>query len=179
MSEKSNKTYTSSVWPVIEGSEGYLDANIYVVCPDGSEWRRTVSMEQGNGKICDFVTCYAKSNEDCFDDVAEAPPPVVEFMFRERLPEVVLMLRAKRAQVLAEANPPSARGYKDYTVTFKMRLGAISEELAYDALLDYLKECVENEDVTAFDFIEVGRVPCGSVEVCLDGRATNKVEGRE
>jgi hypothetical protein len=47
-------------------------------------------------------------------------------------------------------------GYKDYTVTFTMRLGAISEELAYEELLDYLKECVKNEDVTAFNFVEEG-----------------------
>jgi hypothetical protein len=30
-----------------------------------------------------------------------------------------------------------------------------SEEQAYDVLLDYLNDCVRNEDVTAFKFEEV------------------------
>lgn len=31
-----------------------------------------------------------------------------------------------------------------------------SEEQAYDALLEYLAECVRYEDVTAFDFTKLG-----------------------
>jgi hypothetical protein len=33
--------------------------------------------------------------------------------------------------------------------------GVESEEQAYDVLLDYLNECVRNEDVTAFNFEEI------------------------
>lgn len=34
-----------------------------------------------------------------------------------------------------------------------------SEEQAYDALLEYLAECVRYEDVTGFDFIELKEKP--------------------
>jgi hypothetical protein len=33
--------------------------------------------------------------------------------------------------------------------------GVESEEQAYDILLDYLNDCVKDEDVTAFNFVEI------------------------
>ena len=50
-----------------------------------------------------------------------------------------------------------------YTVTFTDSISAASEEEAYTQLLSYLAECVEAQDVTAFEFssgpqIEVTRI---------------------
>lgn len=43
-----------------------------------------------------------------------------------------------------------------YKITFEdIFEGVESEEQAYDVLLDYLKDCVKNEDVTAFNFEEI------------------------
>jgi hypothetical protein len=43
-----------------------------------------------------------------------------------------------------------------FEITFKDIFERVeNEEQAYDILLDYLKECVENGDVTAFEFKEV------------------------
>lgn len=39
-----------------------------------------------------------------------------------------------------------------YTITFKDTIDAETEEQAYDKLLEYLKKCVDNGDVTAFNF---------------------------
>lgn len=40
-----------------------------------------------------------------------------------------------------------------YKITFQdIFEGVESEEQAYDALLDYLKDCVKYEDATAFNF---------------------------
>jgi len=45
---------------------------------------------------------------------------------------------------------------KKFKVTFTDIIeGVENEEEAYDILLDYLDECAENGDVTAFDFEEV------------------------
>lgn len=43
---------------------------------------------------------------------------------------------------------------KTFKVTFTDSIVAENEEKAYDLLLDYLREVVRNEDVTAFDFQE-------------------------
>ena len=43
-----------------------------------------------------------------------------------------------------------------FEITFKDVFdGVDNEEQAYDVLLDYLNECVEKGDVTAFDFKEI------------------------
>ena len=43
-----------------------------------------------------------------------------------------------------------------YKITFEDIFDNLeSEEQAYDVLLDYLNQCVKNEDVTAFEFEEV------------------------
>jgi hypothetical protein len=44
---------------------------------------------------------------------------------------------------------------KKFLVTFKDTIAAETEENAYDKLLDYLRETVRFEDVTAFDFKEI------------------------
>lgn len=43
---------------------------------------------------------------------------------------------------------------KKYEVTFSDTFEASNEDNAFDKVLDYLKECVENGDVTAFNFKE-------------------------
>jgi hypothetical protein len=43
-----------------------------------------------------------------------------------------------------------------YKITFEdIFEGVESEEQAYDVLLDYLNDCVKNENVTAFNFKEI------------------------
>ena len=44
---------------------------------------------------------------------------------------------------------------KTYTVTFKDYFKAYGEDVAFDVFLDYLTECVENGDITAFNFKEI------------------------
>lgn len=44
---------------------------------------------------------------------------------------------------------------KTFTVTFKDEIKAKTEGNAYDDLLNYLQQCVDNGDVTAFNFKEV------------------------
>ena len=44
---------------------------------------------------------------------------------------------------------------KEYKITFEDNFKGKSEEDCYEKLLDYLKECVVNEDVMAFNFKEV------------------------
>ena len=43
---------------------------------------------------------------------------------------------------------------KTYNVKYEDSFEAVSEEEAYDLLLNYLRECVTMSDVTAFDFKE-------------------------
>lgn len=43
---------------------------------------------------------------------------------------------------------------KTYTVTFKDTFKARGEDGAFDVFLSYLTECVNNGDITAFDFKE-------------------------
>ena len=45
---------------------------------------------------------------------------------------------------------------KKFKITFVDYAHAKSEEDAYKILVDYLKDCGKFEDVTAFDFKEVG-----------------------
>ena len=42
-----------------------------------------------------------------------------------------------------------------FEVTFRDEFNVESEEQAYDELLDYLSECVRNQDVTAFTFVKL------------------------
>jgi|TARA_R110000824_G_scaffold64128_1_gene167813 hypothetical protein len=44
---------------------------------------------------------------------------------------------------------------KIFKITYNDEFECIDEEHAYETLLDYLKECVENQDVCAFGFEEV------------------------
>ena len=48
---------------------------------------------------------------------------------------------------------------KQYRITFTDIVSAQSEEDAYNALLDYMKDCVKYHDVTCFDFEEVSEEP--------------------
>ena len=43
---------------------------------------------------------------------------------------------------------------KRFTVTFTDTQEAENEDEAYDSLIDYLRECVRQGDVTAFEFEE-------------------------
>lgn len=46
----------------------------------------------------------------------------------------------------------------NYKVTFEIELDSLeSEEQAYDVLLEYLSQCVNNEDVTMFEFNEISK----------------------
>ena len=42
-----------------------------------------------------------------------------------------------------------------YEITFRDEVEAETDEQCYEQLLDYLRECVENEDVTAFAFVNL------------------------
>jgi len=44
---------------------------------------------------------------------------------------------------------------KIFKITYKDEWECQNEEHAYETLLDYLKRCVENQDVTAFEFKEI------------------------
>jgi len=45
-----------------------------------------------------------------------------------------------------------------YEITFRDEFPATSLEDCYDDLLDYLRECVENQDVTAFNFVNLTKL---------------------
>lgn len=45
-----------------------------------------------------------------------------------------------------------------YEITFRDEFLATSLEDCYDDLLDYLRECVENQDVTAFNFVNLTKL---------------------
>jgi len=89
-----NKTYTSVIdTEVYDNGMDYLDVNIYVTCPDGSDWRRTVSMNKKSGNEWASVTCYA-GKHGCFEEAAEVAPLVVSSMFEDRMIEAKQLLRA-------------------------------------------------------------------------------------
>jgi hypothetical protein len=92
------KTYTSVIdTEVYDNGMDHLDINIYVTCPDGSKWRRTVSInkERQNASIVD---CYAASKDDAFDEAAKVPPYIVRMMFEERWEEALALLKAAYAR---------------------------------------------------------------------------------
>jgi hypothetical protein len=95
-----NKTYTSVIdTEVYDNGMDYLDVNVYVTCPDGSEWRRTVSLNKRIGRLDGSVTCYAEKR-GCFEEAAEDPPDLVEAMFDERFDEAATLLKeAYRQQI--------------------------------------------------------------------------------
>jgi hypothetical protein len=94
-----SKTYTSVIdTEVYDNGMDYLDINIYVKCPDGSEWRRTLSMNKKRRDGWSSVDCYAASKDDLFDEAAKVPPDVVRIMFGERWEEAIALLKAEYAR---------------------------------------------------------------------------------
>ena len=94
-----SKTYTSVIdTEVYDNGMDYLDINIYVTCPDGSEWRKTVSLDKRSGSVWESVICYADSKDDCFEEAAKDPPKVVGAMFVDRFDEAATLLKAEYAQ---------------------------------------------------------------------------------
>ena len=88
-----NKTYTSVIdTEVYDNGMDYLDVNVYVTCPDGSEWRKTVSLDKRR-KMLNYVTCYSEGKDVCFEEAAVDPPDVVEAMFDDRMNEAATLLR--------------------------------------------------------------------------------------
>jgi hypothetical protein len=93
-----SKTYTSVIdTKVYDNGMDYLDINIYVTCPDGSEWRRTVSMDKKRQDGWSILDCYAASKYDLFDQTAKVTPDVVRLMFGERREEAIALLKAEYA----------------------------------------------------------------------------------
>jgi hypothetical protein len=93
-----SRTYTSVIdTEVYDNGRDYLDVNIYVTCPDGSEWRRTVSInKERQGLLCckqRRVDC-----DDSFDEAAKVPPYIVRMMFEERWEEALALLKAEYAR---------------------------------------------------------------------------------
>ena len=73
----------------------------------------------------------------------------------------ILKLTSERASERA-SKPTSERAsrrdnMKKYKITFTDEFECLNEEHSYETLLNYLKECVQNEDVTAFEFKEVNQ----------------------
>ncbi len=95
-----SKTYTSVIdSSVCDNSKyGYFDVNIYVTCPDGSEWRLTVSMDAADGSVWDSVICFAADGLDFFDEAENLPPAGVSSLFGELRPKATAMLRAAYAK---------------------------------------------------------------------------------
>lgn len=94
-----SKTYTSSIdTKVYDNGMDYLDINIYVTCPDGSEWRKTVSLDKRSGSVWESVICYADSKDDCFEEAAKDPPKVVGAMFVDRFDEAATLLKAAHSR---------------------------------------------------------------------------------
>jgi hypothetical protein len=94
-----NKTYTSVIdTEVYDNGMDYLDVNIYVTCPDGDEWRKTVSLNKRSGKLDGSVICYSEGKDTCFDEPKYHPPMLVSLMFNERYEEAKQLLRAERTR---------------------------------------------------------------------------------
>jgi len=88
-----SKTYTSVIDDRPDNGTDYIDINIYVTCPDGSEWRKTVSLNKKSGKLDGAVLCYAESKDTCFDEPKYHPSTLVSLMFNERFDEAATLLR--------------------------------------------------------------------------------------
>jgi hypothetical protein len=103
-----SRTYTSVIdTRVHDNGMDYLDINIYVTCPDGSEWRRTVSMNKNRqdgrqpreqASEWSIVDCYAESEYALFDEAAKVPPDGVRMMFGERWEEAIALLKTEYAR---------------------------------------------------------------------------------
>ena len=89
-----SKTYTSVIDDCVDNSMDYIDINIYVTCPNGSEWRKTLSLNKRNGEAWDSATCYSEGKDTCFDEPTEHTPPIVTLMFNERFDEAAALLKA-------------------------------------------------------------------------------------
>ena len=48
---------------------------------------------------------------------------------------------------------------KTYKITFYEEVTAETEEQCYEELLRYLRDCVENEDVSGFEFVNLKTQP--------------------
>jgi hypothetical protein len=89
-----SKTYTSVIdTEVYDNGMDYLDVNVYVTCPDGDEWRKTVSLNKRSGKLDGSVICYAESKDTCFGEPEYHPPTLVSLMFNERFDEAATLLK--------------------------------------------------------------------------------------
>jgi len=90
-----SRTYTSVIdTQVYDNGMDYLDVNVYVTCPDGSEWRQTVSLDKRSGSVWESVICYAEGKDDCFGEAKVDPPKVVGAMFVDRFDEAATLLKA-------------------------------------------------------------------------------------
>jgi len=90
------KTYTTSIGSVSE-DDASLYVHIYVTCPDGSEWRRTIYLDKVHKCNPQHTTNYSATDQDSFVSVTIIPD-IVDLLFCERLEEAGALLRATHAQ---------------------------------------------------------------------------------
>jgi hypothetical protein len=89
-----NKTYTSVIdTEVYDNGMDYLDVNIYVTCPDGDEWRKTLSLNIRSGALDGSVICYSEGKDYSFEEATENPSTLVSLIFNERFDEAATLLK--------------------------------------------------------------------------------------
>jgi hypothetical protein len=93
---KTAKTYTTNIGSVSE-DDSSLYVHIYVTCPDGSEWRFTVSLNKANNCNPEERIAFSATDRDEFV-TATTCPDIVKLLFEERLEEAGALLRATHAQ---------------------------------------------------------------------------------